>query len=156
MAAAGIEAAIDPGVGILIDTSAILAYLDGSERVSGLAADVLDRLVAPGRNAAAVSVISVSEALVRPMRAGSSSAVAIVETFLRRFPNLVVEPVTYEIAREAAAIRAVTALPTPDATILATAVVAGRPTVIANDARWAAAIDRAGLPIRLVHLDAFV
>lgn len=155
MALAAVDAAIDPGAELLIDTSAILAYLDGSGRVSNVAADVLDRLVAGGRNPAAVSVISVTEALVRPMRAGSPGAIAIVETFLRRFPNLVVEPVTYEVAREAAAIRAATALPTPDATILATALVAGRPTVITNDARWAAAIDRAGLAIRLVHLDTF-
>jgi predicted nucleic acid-binding protein len=156
MAWADVESAIEPGTRLVIDTSAILAYLDGSERVSDVAAGVFDRLVAAGLNPAVVSAISVTEALVRPMRGGSAGAVATVEAFLLRFPNLAIQPVTYAIAREAATIRAATALPAPDATILGTAVVAGDATVIANDARWSAAIERAGLRVRLVHLDAFV
>jgi predicted nucleic acid-binding protein len=149
-----VEEAIEPGAGLVLDTSAILAYLDGGERVSVVAAAVVDGLVATGRNPATVSALSVTESLVRPMRAGSTSAVAIVETFLAEFPHLQVQSVTYEIAREAASIRAATALPTPDATILATAVVGRQPIVVANDGRWQAAIERAGLAIRLVHLDA--
>jgi predicted nucleic acid-binding protein len=150
-----LEAAIEPGAGIVVDTSAILAYLDGTERVSGLAAGVFDRLVAPGRNIAVVSSISVTEALVRPMRAGSRSAIAIVETFFGTFPNLTVEPIGYEVAREAATIRAATALPTPDAFVLATSAVTEHAIVVANDAAWQAAIGRASLAVRLVHLDGF-
>ena len=151
-----VEKAIAPGASLVLDTSAILAYLDGGERVSGLASGVIDRLVATGRNPAAVSALSVTESLVRPMRAGSTGAVAIVETFLAEFPNLDVQPVTYKIAREAASIRAAAALPTPDALILATAVVGRHPIVVANDGRWQAAIERAGLALTLVHLDAFI
>src|SRR6476659_596509 len=114
MAWADIEAAIEPGTRLVLDTSAILAYLDGSERVSDVAAGVFDRLVAPGLNPAVVSAISVTEALAPPMRACSAGAVATVEAFLLRFPNLDIQPVTYEIAREAAAIRAATAMSEPD------------------------------------------
>jgi predicted nucleic acid-binding protein len=152
---AHVERAIAPGAGLTIDTSAILAYLDGSERVSDVAAGVIDRLVASGRNPAVVSAITVTEALVRPVRAGSAGAVGLVETFLESFPNLSVAPVTYAVAREAAAIRAATALRTPDAIVLATAIAGGHPIVVANDARWAAAIERAGLNLALFHLDAF-
>jgi predicted nucleic acid-binding protein len=65
-------------------------------------------------------------------------------------------PVSYEIAREAATIRAVTALRTPDATILATATITRSPVVVTNDGRWQAAIERARLPISLCRLDAFL
>jgi predicted nucleic acid-binding protein len=155
MAWAQVGAAIAPGAGLTIDTSAILAYLDGSEPVSELAAGIIDRLVETGRNPAVLSAITVTEALVRPMRASSSGAAAIVETFLGSFPNLTVEPVSYAVAHEAAAIRATTALRTPDAIILATALVTEHMTVITNDSRWQAALERLGSPLRLVHLDAF-
>lgn len=153
---AGVEAAIAPGAGLTIDSSAILAYLDGSERVSDMAGGVIDRLVATGRNPAVVSAITVTEALVRPIRAGSASAIALVETFLGSFPNLSVVAVTYAVAREAAAIRAATSLRAPDAIVLATAIVNGNRIVVANDGRWAPAIERATLDLDLVHLDGFI
>ena len=155
MAAVSLEAAIDPGELLVVDTSAILAYLDGTERVSGAAAVVFDQLIASGRNAAVISAVAVTEVLVRPLRAGSTSATGTVEAFLRSFPNLSIQPVTYEIAREAARIRAATALRTPDAMILATAAVVASQVVVANDDRWAGAVERAGLAVRLLHLDTF-
>ena len=155
MAAVTLEDAIEPGALLVVDTSAILAYLDGTERVSGAAAVVFDRLIATGRNSAVISAVSVTEALVRPLRARSTSATGTVETFLRSFRNLSIEPVTHEIAREAARIRAATSLRTPDALILATAAVVGSQIVVANDDRWLGAIERAGLAVGLCHLDAF-
>lgn len=156
MSRTGLEAAIERGASLVIDSSAILAYLDGTEAVSALAAVVFDEFVRPGRNAATVSAVSVTEVLVGPLRAGSSSAADTVEAFLLRSPNLLIAPVTYDVAREAGAIRAATALRTPDATILATALILGSPIVVASDSRWLGAIERAGLPIRLCHLDAFL
>jgi predicted nucleic acid-binding protein len=155
MATTGLEAAIAPGASLLVDTSAILAYLDGTESVSAVAAYVFDQLVAKGRNPAVISAVSVTEALVRPYRVRSASAVGTVEAFLRSFSNLSIESVTFEVAREAARIRAATALRTPDALILATATVIGSQLVIANDDRWRAAIERAGLTVGLCHLDAY-
>ena len=77
-------------------------------------------------------------------------------SLLRSFPNLAIEPVTFEIAREAARIRAATAIRTPDALILATATVIGSEIVIANDDRWLGAIERAGLAVRLCHLETLI
>ncbi len=153
MKAAALEQAIPAGATILLDTSAILAYLSGAEPTSPAAAMVLDRMVATGRNAAILSVVTVTETLVRPMRSGSDQAVHLVEAFLERFPNLRVEPVTREVARRAASIRAATAAPTPDALILATGVTAGAPIAISHDLRWARVIKRAGLPLAFVRLD---
>jgi predicted nucleic acid-binding protein len=139
---------------ILLDTSTILAYLSGAEGASDAATEVIDGLVRSGRNQALVSTITVTEALVRPLRARSDSAVRLVEDFLLRFPNLRVEPVTVEIARGAARIRALTAAPTPDTLILATAEGAGASVVVATDRSWPAVVERAGLPLRVELLDA--
>lgn len=153
MSRAVLEAAIPAGQTILIDTSAILAYLSGSERVSAAAAVLIDELVAPGRNPAVVSVISVCEALVRPNRAGSPIAVRLVDDFVTHFPNLRVDPVTIEIARLGARIRAATAAPAPDALILATAVAASATIAIGNDAGWPSVVARAELPLTALVLE---
>ena len=153
MSRATLEASIPAGATIVLDSSAILAYLDGGEAISTVAAVVVDDFVASGRNAAVVSAVTVTEALVRPMRAGSAPAIELVEAFLRHFAGIRIEPVSYEVAREAARICAVTALRTPDATILATAVVAGAGSVVTNDGRWTAAIKASGLKVALCRLD---
>jgi predicted nucleic acid-binding protein len=150
---AALEAAIPAGETILLDTSAILAYLSGSERASAIAAVLIDELVGTGRNPAIVSAITVCEVLVRPYRAGSPSAVRLVEDFLAHFPNLRVDPVTVEIARLGARIRAATAAPTPDALILATAVDGSAGIAVGNDAGWPGIAERADLNLRVVVLD---
>jgi predicted nucleic acid-binding protein len=154
MSRAALEAAIPAGEAVLLDTSAILAYLSGTERVSAIAAVLIDALVATGRNPAVVSAITVCEVLVRPNRAGSPGAVRLVEDFLTHFPNLRVDPVTIDIARLGARIQAATAAPAPDALILATAVAGSAGVVIGNDKGWPGLVDRAGLALRVVVLDA--
>ncbi|MEA2547893.1 MAG: hypothetical protein QOE42_491 [Chloroflexota bacterium] len=156
MSRAALEAAIPVGETILLDTSAILAYLTGSERVSPIAAVLIVELVGTGRNSAIVSAISVCEVLVRPYRAGSPSAVRLVEDFLAHFPNLRVDPVTVEIARLGARIRVAMAAPTPDALILATAVAGAAGMAVGNDAGWPGIVERAGLNLRVVVLDSLV
>jgi predicted nucleic acid-binding protein len=147
-----LEAAIPEGATLVIDTSAVLAYLDGTESVSPAATYLFDQLVRSGRNPARLSAVTVMEALVRPFGAASDVMIAVIETFLQRFPNLLVAPVDYATAREAARIRALTGLPTADAIVIATAIVAAAGTVVANDARWVQALPRLGAPIQLCHL----
>ena len=91
--------------------------------------------IATGRNAGALSMATVTETLVRPFRVGAS-AVAIAEQFLQHFGQMQLMDITYEIAREAARLRADSQLRTPDALILATALVSGASVVVTNDARW--------------------
>ena len=81
---------------------------------------------------------------------------ALVEDFLTHFPNVRVEPITVEIARLAARIRASTAAPTPDAMILATAITGSAGTAIGNDAGWPGIVERAGLSLRVLVLDSVV
>jgi len=153
VSANGLRAAFTPGSPIVLDSSAVLAYLNGTDVVAPAATIVIDELVASGANAAVVSAMLVTETLVRPFRAGTA-AVGTIETFLRHFPNLRIRDVDYDIAREAARVRAITGLKTPDAIVLATALTEGIDTVVANDDRWQTAIGRLGVTLTLVHLEA--
>ncbi len=125
------------GASVLIDTSVVLAYLTGTESTSALAVELFDRCLATGRNAGAVSAVTVMELLVRPIRAGPS-AVATVEGFLRHFADLRILPVDYANAREAARIRAIAGFSAPDALIVAGLVTGHIDVLVTNDASWPA------------------
>src|SRR5439155_25316709 len=89
-------------------------------------------------------------ARVTPMRAAPATALRLVEDFLLRFPNVRIEPVAVAVAREAARIRAATAAPTPDALIIATAVIACARMVVGNDRTWPSIAKRADLGLDVV------
>jgi predicted nucleic acid-binding protein len=153
VAAPDLEASIPAGASLLVDTSAVLAYLTGTEATSHDATRIFDAFVATGRNPAALSMVTVQEILVRPFRRGSA-AIATAEGFLRHFAEIRLVNVDYAIAREAARIRAATGLRTPDALIVATALVTEADILVTNDQEWKAAIDAVGLGLRLHLLSA--
>lgn len=138
--ARSIEDAVPAGASIVIDTSVVLAYLTGTEAISPIASELFDRFLATGRNIGVLSMITVTELLVRPFRSGAA-AVAIVEGFVRHFGDLKLVPIDYVTAREAARIRAATGLSTPDSLIAATYVVGGQDILVANDASWPARLE---------------
>jgi predicted nucleic acid-binding protein len=137
------------GASVLIDTSVALAYLTGTEAISPLAVELFDRCLATGRNPGAMSAVSVTELLVRPFRAGSS-AVSTIEGFLRHFAALRIEPVEYATAREAARIRAVSALSAPDALIVASHLVGETDVLVTNDGSWPTRLQGAGLDTAII------
>ena len=155
MSRSSLEQAVPPDTEILLDTSVILAYLNARETVSTAATVVIDEFVRTGRNRATISAVSVAETLVRPFASGAA-AVALVEGFLLHFPNLAIMGVDYEVARQAGRLRALSGLKTPDGLVVATALSAGIPVVVANDARWATALAAAAPTVTLCHLDAHV
>lgn len=147
-----LEEAIPAGASMLVDTSAALAYLVGTERTSPLAGQLFDAFVVTGRNPASLSVVTVEEILVRPFRRGSA-AVATAEGFLRHFAEIRLVEVDYAIAREGARIRAATGVRTPDALILATARIAEVDILVTNDRSWRAAFDATTAGPRVVVLE---
>lgn len=146
-----LEAAIPAGASLLVDTSAALAYLAGTEPTSPLATQLFDAFVATGRNPAALSMVTVEEILVRPFRRGTAT-VATAEGFLRHFADIRLVEVGYDIAREAARIRAATGLRTPDALIIATALVIEADMLVTNDRSWSAAVEAVAPGLRLCLL----
>jgi len=137
-----------------VDTSVVLAYLAGGEKATDLAVQLFDAFVATGRNAAAVSAVTVAEILVRPFGRGLA-AVATAEGFLRHFGDLRLIDVTYDIAREGARIRAETDLSMPDALIVASACVAEIEVLVTNDHGWRSRLAAVLPELDVVVLDAF-
>ena len=135
MTEASLASVIPPGASLLVDTSVALAYLTGTEPTSALAEQLFDSFVATGRNPAALSVITVQEILVRPFRSGMA-AVATAEGFLQHFADIRLVEVTYDIAREAARIRAITGIRAPDALIIATALISQVDVLVTNHRSW--------------------
>jgi predicted nucleic acid-binding protein len=119
----------------LIDSSVVLAYLAGEESTSRMATELFDSLLATGRNPASLSMVTVGEILVRPFRRGLAS-VAVAEGFLRHFADMRLVEVSYEVAREAARLRALTDLPMPDALIVSSALTIDADVLLTNDRTW--------------------
>lgn len=160
-----LERQIAAGSVIVLDSSAVLAYLDGGEQISGVATHVIDGLVRSGRNSGLISAVTVTEILVRPFRlaepapAGEDEApdaISTVEDFLRNFSNLTIVPVDYAVAREGARIRALTGLRAADALVMATAGVSGAGVLVGNDERWKSAVDKLGRSFALCLLSEYV
>ena len=151
MTEANLESAIPPGASLLIDSSVALSYLVGNEPTSPLAEQLFDAFVATGRNPASLSMVTVQEILVRPFR-GGAAAVATAEGFLRHYAEMRLVPVSYDIAREAARIRAATGLRAPDALIVATALVTDIEILVTNDRAWHEAATTIAPDLRLCML----
>ena len=120
---------------ILLDSSTLIAYLNGGEAASELAAVVIDEFVKRGRNKAVVAMISVMELLVRPLQRGTGPYQHTMN-FLTHFPNLELIDIDVHAAHQAANIRAFTDLKPPDALVVATGFVAGVGHLVTNDSRW--------------------
>ncbi|HEY5496334.1 MAG TPA: PIN domain-containing protein, partial [Candidatus Limnocylindrales bacterium] len=125
---------------ILLDSSVLAAYFDGGERTSALAAELVDEHVRSGRNPAVVSMVSVMETLIRPLRR-LPAAHATVLSFFRDMPNLSTAPVDLDVAAEAATLRVAFGLAAPDALIAATGFAAGAAHLVTNDRAWRARLE---------------
>lgn len=123
------------GERVLIDTSLLIAYFDGTDDTSPIASLLIDDLVKSGRNPALVSPITAMEILVRPLRTAPAGA-AHLHGFLTKWPNLSMLPVDIHVAQEAAALRAAHGFKAPDALVIATGIVGQVAHLITNDGEW--------------------
>jgi predicted nucleic acid-binding protein len=131
-----LDATIAVGARLLIDSSALIAHLEGGEQVSPVATRIVDVFLRNERNDGVISTITVSEVLVVPHRVGGARDVGMG---LLDVPGLTMRSVDFLIAAEAARMRAGSSLRLPDAIVLATGVLAGATCLVTNDQRLAAA-----------------
>jgi predicted nucleic acid-binding protein len=147
----GQAAAVPPGVPILLDSSALLSYLDGSEAVSPVATAILDGWVRSGRNDGLVSAISVMEVLVRPIVAGASAHRAVIG-FLYGFPNLRLVALDAIGGQLAASLRATAGFSSVDALVVASGLAAGARHIVTNDASWRPRLKEAWPDVTVITL----
>ncbi|MEO6294555.1 MAG: PIN domain-containing protein [Candidatus Limnocylindria bacterium] len=131
-----IERTIPVGDRVLLDTTVLAAYLDPAETTHPVARHVVDDLVRTGRNPAVVSMVTVMELLLRPLRASPPGHHTVL-AFLRHHPNLEPIPLDLQMAQEAASLRATHRLSPPDALIVATGIASQVAHLVTNDAAWA-------------------
>lgn len=130
----------------VLDASIVIAVLDsGDPHHAAARASVATHLGA--RDRLVVPASAYADVLVGPFRRGPE-AVAIVDAFLAALPCSV-EPVSREIAVEAARLRADhgASLRLPDALVVATAHVLEAGALVTADARWPGDL---GTPIEVI------
>lgn len=126
---------IPSGDRLLLDTTVLAAYLDATDATHPVARYVIKKLVGTGRNPAVVSMITVMEILVRPLRASPPGHHTVL-AFLRTHPNLVCVSVDLQVAQEAAHLRAAEKLAPADALIIGTGIATQVGHLVTNDHTW--------------------
>ena len=136
MSIAEFDAALLNAESVLLDTSTLLAFHSSKESAHELAKHLFRRIERDSDPLVGYySVVSAAELLVRPIRVGPSEF-AFMHTFLRNFPHLRVLPVDLDVAAEAATLRAIKNLKTPDAIIIASGLLSGCQAIVTNDEQW--------------------
>lgn len=126
--------AVPDGGRILLDSVAVVYFLERNPRYFQAAAEWMER-VAAGRIAAVASALLLAEVLVPAYRAGNAGAARQARTALERIPNFELLQVSASIADAAARLRAAHGLRTPDALHVATALDQRVDCLVTNDRR---------------------
>jgi len=153
VASAQLARALTASRRIGLDTSVFLMAADARDRRQECAAWLLDE-IARGRFECAISTICAAELLTGAILRGASRGVA-AQTLLRRYPHLRIEPVTIDVAADAAELRVATRIRLPDALIIATALVAGLDALVHGDAEWTTRVGPHVTGLRLLDLNEY-
>lgn len=154
MSVDALDQALDGAHRAFLETSTCIAYHSTAEAVHPLARHVFRRIAEQDDPLLGyVSVLTATELLIRPIRAGASD-LTFMHTFLRGFPNLRVLPADLDVALQAANVRALTRLPLPDAYLVASAMLANCEVVITNDRDWHQRLNRQFPQFRWIYLSA--
>lgn len=150
MSKRSLEDIVEDGDRLLLDTTVLAAFLDAGEATHPIAVHILTDLVASGRNPAIVSMVTVMEILVRPLRMTPPRHRTVL-AFLRSHPHLDCVPVDLQVAQDAAHLRADGMKP-PDALIVATALASQVRHVVTNDREWSARLSAMQGRLNVVQL----
>jgi predicted nucleic acid-binding protein len=125
------------GSAAALDTNTIIYYVEEHPDYLPALMPVFDR-IRDGRLSGHVSVMSVMEVLVLPIRASNQYLANRYREMLRDSANVWLHEISEAIAERAASLRALYRLTPPDAIVVATAVEAGCTHLVTNDSRFRA------------------
>ncbi|RKL63355.1 type II toxin-antitoxin system VapC family toxin [Thermoanaerobacteraceae bacterium SP2] len=106
---------------VLIDTNVLIYFLEGNDEF-GLASKKVLTLIKNAEVKGYVSVISLAELLVKPLKMKDAKLVTEINKFINNFPNLNLVSVDKHVATVAAQIRVEYGLKMPDALIVSSAI----------------------------------
>lgn len=151
MSESSLLTAIAEGDRLLLDTTVLAAFLDATDATHPVARFVLRELVETGRNPAVVSMVTVMEILVRPMRTVPPGHHTVL-AFLRTHPNLTCAPVDLQVAQDAAHLRADRKFALPDALIVGTGLATQVRHLVTNDHDWSTKLASMAARISVVRM----
>lgn len=114
------------------DTSIFIYHLELSRRYAEVAAVALTGL-ASNEFRGVTSVLTLMEIAVRPLQTGRPEVADIYGVSLNTFPNLTIATIDNDTARQAAELRAIYRLGTPDAIHVAACLQHGATAFVTND-----------------------
>lgn len=117
---------------IALDTAPLIYFIEEHPKYTPTVTPFFNAL-ATAQFQAITSVITLLEVLVLPYRSGNATLAAQYQEILLNTPSLTIQPLTPDIAEEAARIRALHGIRTPDAIQLATAVLGSAKAILTND-----------------------
>lgn len=151
MSLSSLQAALRGVRRLALDTSVILAAGNAADPRRDCARWLLDE-IERGRFAfAAISSLTVAEALVRAVSASFEEGIA-AQTALRNFPHLTVAPLDFDIAVEVAHVRGASKLKMPDSIVLGTAVAHQVEAIVHGDDDWATKAKPYAATLTLIYL----
>jgi len=119
---------------IALDTNLFIYVFEQHPEFGEKAKAVLEQ-IEDGFVAAVASSVSLTEILVKPIREGNLTLEKQYKLLFSHFPNLTILPIDNIVAERAAYLRGKYNIKTPDALIVATALVANADLFITNDQR---------------------
>jgi len=132
---------------IALDSNVLVYLLEAVEPLALPARQLLNAIEA-GRAAGVLSVIGLAEVCAGPAKRGDLALVERYADALGSLPGLRIQPITAEVAVDAAVIRGARSIGLPDAIHLATARAAGATAFVTNDHRI-----RGSARLEVVYLD---
>ncbi|KKM11952.1 hypothetical protein SY88_06055 [Clostridiales bacterium PH28_bin88] len=117
---------------VLVDTNCLIYYLEDGPGSTMLEEDIF-RPISEGKLSGMMSVITLLEVLVKPLKEGRNDVVEDYLETLTTYPNLIIMGVGNSLVVRAAQIRAKHGLKTPDAIIAATALEGKADVLLTND-----------------------
>lgn len=135
MGVAELKSRLAQSQSIFLDTMLFIYLLEDHPRYADLADSVME-LIENGVGIGLTSTLTIAELLTAPAQAGDDKALRDYELYLTNFPNLSIVPLSVDLARRAARVRAETGLKMPDSIQIATAQEAGADIIVGNDKRW--------------------
>jgi predicted nucleic acid-binding protein len=117
---------------VSVDSSFFIYHLENIKPYNELTSITIEK-ISSGKLFCNISALVISELFVRPFKDNNFKNINLFEKFIRTFPNSKICDLDFDIAKLSAKIRAQSSLKTPDAILLATAIISGSDIFITND-----------------------